>query len=408
MAQRTTSKSALEQIKPTKLVGFHQRLDAWYNTHGRHELPWRNTDDPYRIWLSEVMLQQTQVSTVLARFYHPFLDNFPTVKALANAPREQVMKAWEGLGYYSRARNLHEAAKQIINPLPAGVGRAARGVRASAQKALTLPPAAGPSLSRRERVMMPTTVDELLLLPGIGKNTAHAIAAFAYHQPVPILEANVKRVVARIFALKTPSDIELWQGADRLLNATEPFHYNQAMMDLGSLVCTPKKPDCPVCPANLICKGKAAPEQYPTKRAKKEVPTREVIIHVQEDALGRFFLETRDAKLLGGLYGFPQSPYSARYRGSPASPTERGKRSAATEREGYLGTVTHTYSHFKLIGHVCVETMKGNPNSPDWYSRAQIAGLPLSKLDHKVLALIDTCNTSQKKRYSPAKARQAH
>lgn len=352
MAQRTTSKAAVSQTKPADIRKFHAALHTWYQAHGRHELPWRITDDAYKIWLSEVMLQQTQVATVLARFYDPFLKKFPTIQSLADAPREAVMKAWEGLGYYRRAGNLHEAAKQARNGLP-------------------------------------NNFDALLALPGIGKNTAHAVLAFAYHQPVAILEANVKRIIARIFALTTPSDNELWDGAETLLNRDEPFHYNQSMMDLGSIVCTPKNPACPICPANKICQGKAAPENYPAPKQKKLVPTREVIIHVREDAGHRLFLEAREAALLGGLYGFPQTPLAKK----PAHS---------------IGTVTHVYSHFKLIGHVVVERRGTRMNSKDWHSRTEIDALPLSKLDHKVLALVENCHSTQKKAAKVAARHKAH
>jgi A/G-specific adenine glycosylase len=352
MAQRTTSKAAGGQTKPADIRKFHAALHTWYEANGRHTLPWRTTDDAYRIWLSEVMLQQTQVATVLARFYQPFLNKFPTIRHLADAPRESVMKAWEGLGYYRRAGNLHEAAKQARNGLP-------------------------------------KDFDALLALPGIGRNTAHAVLAFAYHQPVAILEANVKRVVARIFARTTPSDTELWAGAELLLNRAEPFHYNQAMMDLGSLICTPKNPDCPHCPANIICAGKAAPGNYPAPKQKKSVPTREVVIHVRADAAGRLFLEAREAALLGGLYGFPQTP-------------------RAETPEKSIGIVTHVYSHFKLIGHVVMARSDKRMNSKDWHSRAEIIALPLSKLDHKVLALVDNCHSAQKKPAKAAKPHKAH
>ncbi len=357
MAKRVSTPASHSQIKPALLGKFHTGLAAWYAAHGRHDLPWRTTADPYHIWLSEVMLQQTQVATVRERFYFPFLKKFPTVEALASAPRESVMKAWEGLGYYRRAGNLHDAAMQL-----------------STQGGL---PSAPPS------------IDELLALSGIGRNTASAILAFAYHQPIAILEANVKRIIARVFALKDPSDAELWEGAELLLNHAEPFNYNQAMMDIGSLICTPKNPKCAQCPASVICVGKKSPEIYPTPKAKKHVPTREVMILVREDARGRLFLEKRDEALLGGLYGFPQTPYV-------------NKGSAAQQQ---LGTVTHTYSHFKLIGHVAMEYIASKPNSPDWHSRAEIAALPLSKLDHKVLALVENCHSAKKK---STKARAPH
>ena len=339
------------------------------------------------------MLQQTQVATVRDRFYFPFLAKFPTVEALAAAEREAVMKAWEGLGYYSRARNMHEAAKKIVHSEWWIVNSGAK-----------------PS--------SPFTIHDalythLLSLPGIGKNTAHAILGFAYHQPVAILEANVKRVVARIYALETPSEAELWAGAETLLNHATPFDYNQAMMDIGSMVCTRKNPNCSACPANNICKGKSSPHLYPTPKAKKQVPTREVTIHVREDGNGRFFLEARDAKLLGGLYGFPQTTviarseatWQSRHKGIRAPKTRRaGSPRSARDDAHILGTVTHVYSHFKLIGTVVYEKSSAKVNAADWYSREEIRALPLSTLDHKVLALVENCHSSfQKKIKAQAK-----
>ncbi|MDX2094380.1 MAG: A/G-specific adenine glycosylase [Alphaproteobacteria bacterium] len=371
MTRTLSTRAKDSQIKPTDLVRFHQALAQWYKIHGRHDLPWRNTIDPYHIWLSEVMLQQTQVQTVLTRFYAPFLKIFPTVEALAAAPRDAVLKAWEGLGYYRRAAHLHEAAKRLaieggLAPYP------------------LLTPAASGSPSAAHDL-----IDRLLALPGIGRNTAHAILAFAYHQPVAILEANVKRVVARIFALSQPGDAMLWAGAEALLNRATPFDYNQAMMDLGSLICTPKNPKCSACPARALCAGKTNPTAYPAPRAKKKVPTREVTIHVRENAAGQIFLERRDQALLGGLYGFPQVS------------------GVAQTTQGAIGTVTHLYSHFKLIGHVIYARTRGKTNAADWYGRTQIAALPLSTLDHKVLALLDNCHTrAPKKLKAPAQPRK--
>lgn len=417
MAKEVSTSAMDSQIKPTDLVRFHTALAKWYKTNGRHDLPWRNTADPYHIWLSEVMLQQTQVMTVRARFYFPFLNKFPTIEALANAEQTEVMKAWEGLGYYSRARNLHQAAKQVThNPtflasVAEGEPQRGRGQRRS-----------------REGGESPPSMEKLLSLPGIGRNTAHAILAFAYHQPVPILEANVKRVVARIFAMENPNEKEWWACADFLLSGQgprkglmNPFDYNQAMMDVGSLICTPKAPQCPLCPANSICKGKTTPERYPTKKAKKQIPTREVCIHVREDAAGRLFLERRDEKLLGGLYGFPQHPSSSppiisiaevkppTGRGQRSDSEQSGERRALASQRGVstpsvIGKVTHTYSHFKLIGEVHHERLYSKPNSADWHSREEITALPLSTLDHKVLALVDKYHNRAKKNAKPAAA----
>lgn len=373
MAKSSSTRMIPPQIKPSDLHRFHKRLHAWYETHGRHDLPWRTTSDPYHVWLSEVMLQQTQVATVLARFYHPFLNTFPTVQSLAAAPREKVMKAWEGLGYYRRAGFLHEAAKKSmegdLSPL----------------RANALTPA---SQAASRNYGATQIINELLELPGIGKNTAHAIAAFAYRQPVAILEANVKRIVARIFALEKPRESDLWAGAEALLNSSEPFHYNQAMMDLGSAVCTPKHPGCPDCPANAICQGKHAPEIYPTPKAKKQIPTRQYHILVLQDAAGRLHLEQRGDALLGGLYGFPQVPITTDLR-YPA-------REMQVEQWQELGNVVHVYSHFRLEGAVKLGVLPKKRSGGGWYFPEEIAALPLSGVDHKVLALVTQRNSAAK------------
>lgn len=353
-------------------------MAAWYRAQGRHHLPWRQTDDPYRIWLSEVMLQQTQVATVLARFYHPFLEKFPTVQALAEAPREQVMKAWEGLGYYRRAGFLHEGAKKIMRE--GGL----------APHAL-LPPAASGS---RSFGATQGILDFWSAIPGIGKNTAHAIVAFAYRQPVAILEANVKRVVARVLAWENPSDKQLWAGAEALLNPAEPFDHNQAMMDLGSMVCTPKKPDCPACPARSLCKGQDAPERYPAPKAKKAAPTRAMYLLVLEDAAGRLHLEARQAALLGGLYGFPQVPATTDLR--------YPMREMHAEHWEEIGAVTHIYSHFRLEGRVVYARLHKRMNSPGWFTREEIFALPLSGVDHKVLAVVEGLMTQRNSTAKPA------
>lgn len=363
MPKPSTTPAKPPQVNLTDLHRFHAALGAWYKAQGRHDLPWRQTPDPYAIWVSEVMLQQTQVATVLERFYFPFLKNFPTIQHLANAPRERVLKAWEGLGYYRRAGFLHEAAKRAHNGLP-------------------------------------DDEDSLLALPGIGRNTARAILAFAHRQPVAIMEANVKRIVTRIFAWEQPSDAQLWAGAEALLDAAHPFDHNQAMMDLGSMVCTPKAPRCGLCPASLLCKGKHAPERYPAPKAKKQTPTREMSILVLEDAAGRLHLEARSDALLGGLYGFPQAPRTTDLRHM------QREMHIAPEDWQELGAVRHVYSHFKLEGRVfhgrLRKPMKG------WYSREQIATLPLSGVDHKVLAMMDARHTALPKQKKTASARSRH
>jgi A/G-specific adenine glycosylase len=339
---------------PEKRSIFHQNLMQWYGTHGRRDLPWRNTRDAYAIYLSEVMLQQTQVATVLARFYQPFLARFPTLKALANANEREVLEAWQGLGYYSRARNLHKAAKACAGKLP-------------------------------------STVDELVALPGIGRNTAHAVASFAFGLPVPVMEANVKRVLCRIFALEQPTDNQLWEGAHALLDSDHVFDYNQAMMDIGAMVCRKRAPLCAECPASGICKGKANPEAYPQKKAKKAPPVRRKDIVVVQHPSGSFYATPRASRFLGGLYHFCE-----------LEPGENGFALGAQRLERadavLLGGVTQQYSHFTLDAQIWLLRLKKTPKTAQkdsWHSWDMLVQLPMSMAEKKILALIEVSNPSK-------------
>lgn len=323
---------------------FHKTIRNWYELHGRKNLPWRCTSDAYAIYISEVMLQQTQVKTVLARYYFPFLEKFPTLQALASAPLQDVLKAWEGLGYYSRARNLHRAA-QLYG------------------------------------ITLPQSVDELIALPGIGRNTAHAIAAFAYHQNVAVMEANVKRVLHRLFALPTMSDALLWQRAGELVDPENPYIYNQAMMDIGASICTITSPACAICPLNAQCLGKHNPLAYPVKRVKKTVPVKHKRIVVFENN-GRFMVLPRSGRLLGGLYGFAQ--FDAR-----EVVTLSGD--VIDNLLTLLGEIEQVYSHFRLNASVYhVHYAKEVSDLSNWYELQEIVKLPLSKVDLKVLELLKT------------------
>ncbi len=305
----------------------HQNIQDWYQQNGRLDLPWRNTDEAYYIYLSEVMLQQTQVKTVLERYYIPFIERFPTLQALGKAPLDDVLKMWEGLGYYNRAKNLHQTAVLVDT--------------------------------------LPNEIDELIKLPGIGKNTAHAVAAFAFNQPVPIMEANVKRILCRLHKLKTPNDKALWDFAYDLVDKVNPFDYNQAMMDIGATVCLPKDPKCDLCPLSTICKGQREPTLYPTKK-KRVVPTREqnILVHVYDDRLS---LVQRKGKFLHGLWGFEsvEVPFCA---------------------AAYIGEVTHAYTHFKLICKVHVY-YENSPEQVDYFSEKEIQELAISKVDEKIVKL---------------------
>lgn len=331
------------RLTSRQIGAFHRALARWYAAHGRHDLPWRNTRDPYAIYVSEIMLQQTQVKTVLERYYFPFLARFPTIEALASANQKEVLRAWQGLGYYNRAVNLHKAAHVILSE--------AKDLRSFVANA-------------PQDDMLPT----LLSLPGIGRNTAHAIAAFAFRQPAAVLEANVKRVVARIFALENPKAEELWERAAALLDTKNPFDYNQAMMDLGAIVCTPRAPSCSVCPARDICRGKDDPEVYPAPKKKKETPVRTHIIIVRKNATGRYFASPRRTAFLRGLYAF----------------------SSSRRKEGrYLGSIRQAYSHFTLEADVYLKrTRAKTQDKKNWHTPAELKSLPMSAAEQKILGLL--------------------
>ena len=252
-----------------------EQLLKWYDANAR-TLPWRGTGDPYRIWLSEIMLQQTRAETV-HRYYLRFLDRFPDVFALAEAEQDEVLKYWEGLGYYSRARNLHAAAKRVAESGGA----------------------------------FPDTVEGLEALPGIGPYAARAIGSIAYDICAPALDGNQMRVLSRCFAvertLKTPFDLE--KEAMECMSHSRPGDYNQALMDLGSEICTPKKPKCVSCPLKNLCRthqeGEA--ERYPlrpTPIAKRDEEWTIFLIHTPD---GMLIQKRSTQKLLGGLYEFPMA-----------------------------------------------------------------------------------------------------
>jgi A/G-specific adenine glycosylase len=326
---------------PAQIKDFHRRLHGWYEANGRKDLPWRNTDDAYAIYVSEIMLQQTQVKTVLDRYYFPFLKRFPTLKALAKAPRRDVLKAWQGLGYYNRATYLHEAAKQCNGALP-------------------------------------RSPEALMELPGIGRNTAHAVAAFAWHAPAAVMEANVKRVLTRIFALTHPGEKELWEKAALLLDRQAPFNYNQAMMDIGATLCGKRTPQCGQCPAENICKGKHSPQSYPAAKIKKAVPVRRRHILLLRNKNGEYLARPRTSRFLNGLYQFIESDtINAQFQ----------KRVYDLSKAKKLGGIRQQYSHFTLEADIyLVDGHHGK--GKDWHSVAQLKKLPLSMAEQKVMKLL--------------------
>jgi len=296
------------------------RLLEWYDRH-RRTLPWRapagSISPPYIVWLSEIMLQQTTVATV-GDYFHRFVKRWPTVKALANAPLDDVLSAWAGLGYYARARNLHACARVVADQ---------HGGR------------------------FPDDEAALLALPGIGRYTAAAIRAIAFDQPASAVDGNVERVIARLYAIETPlpdAKPEIQARAEKLVPPQRAGDYAQAMMDLGATVCTPKSPRCVICPLMTHClaRKRGIAEELPRRAPKADKPTRRGLAFVLARKDGAILLRKRPAKgLLGGMDEVPSSPW----REGKLSIAEALKQAPVPANWKVLeGGVRHTFTHFHL------------------------------------------------------------
>jgi len=259
---------------------FAQRVLDWFDQHGRKDLPWQQDINPYRVWVSEIMLQQTQVKTVIP-YFERFMCQFPNVQALAQAPVDEVLHLWTGLGYYARARNLHKSAKIVAEELGGE---------------------------------FPTTTEGLCELPGIGRSTAGAIVSIAMGKRASILDGNVKRVLARYQRVggwpgQTPVHNKLWDIAESYTPNTRYADYTQAMMDLGATLCTRSKPACESCPLNDDCEAfkHGDPMSYPGKKPKKALPQKTTCFLIARNREGEFWLEKRpDSGIWGGLWCFPE------------------------------------------------------------------------------------------------------
>jgi A/G-specific adenine glycosylase len=257
-----------------------RRLLAWYDHHGRKTLPWKRQRDAYRIWVSEIMLQQTQVATVIP-YFECFIARFPDVRSLARAKLDGVLHLWTGLGYYARARNLHKAAQRIV---------------------------------KEHGGKFPRNFEAVADLPGIGRSTAGAILALAFDQRHPILDGNVKRVLARCHAIDTPltkreTQERLWQLAEKHTPHKRVADYTQAVMDLGATVCTRTRPHCALCPLRQTCRAfqLGTPQDFPMRAAKRKTPVKATRMLMIRDERGRVLLTRRPpVGLWGGLWGFPE------------------------------------------------------------------------------------------------------
>ncbi|MGQ0484431.1 MAG: A/G-specific adenine glycosylase [Hyphomicrobiales bacterium] len=337
-------------------------LLAWYASEAR-DLPWRATSgesaDPYRVWLSEIMLQQTTVAAVRG-YYEKFLAAWPDVQSLAAAPLDDVLRAWAGLGYYARARNLHACARQLAAQ-PAG--------------------------------RFPDTEAGLRALPGIGPYTAAAIAAIAFGKPHAAVDGNAERVIARLYAIETPlpgAKPEILRLAQALVPSARPGDFAQALMDLGATICTPRQPSCHLCPWTEDCAGrrKGLAGMLPRKSARPPIPTRKGVAFWIERGDGAVLLRRRpDKGLLGGMMEIPSTPWTARL---PRHPETAAPLAAAWRK--LSGRVEHTFTHFHLELSV-LKSATIEPGEPRtdagyrWVPRADLAGEALPTVMRKVVAL---------------------
>jgi A/G-specific adenine glycosylase len=349
-------------ISVVKRKSIQTRLLKWYKKKGR-DLLWRKTRDPYTIWVSEIMLQQTQVATVIP-YYQTFLKSFPTVRHLAKADLSKVLKVWEGLGYYSRARNLHRASQIVLNHFHGSI---------------------------------PDTLEDLLRLPGIGRSTAGAILSFAFQKEAPILDGNAKRVISRLFAVSdnpTNGKTEdlLWKISESLIPKGNASFFNQGLMDLGAMTCRPKEPQCSKCPLREFCEGKASgePERFPAKTTRKKIPRIEAISAVIRKN-GKVLLQQRPPEgLLGGLWEFPnwknKGKEKAEFKLKNCIKKDVGMTAAVKE---FIGTFRQTFSHFKLTLQVFhCQPLDGKAKGK-WVPIRKLPSIPMSRIHRRAAEMID-------------------
>ena len=304
---------------PTQIpiTDFSRSLLDWFNQHGRHDLPWQQNVTPYRVWVSEIMLQQTQVKTVIP-YFNRFTGRFPEITSLANAELDEILHLWTGLGYYARARNMYSTAKLVCE---------------------------------QHGGKFPENIDDLMALPGIGRSTAGAILSIAFGKSHPILDGNVKRVLTRYYAIDTwpglpETEKQLWQLAEKHTPETQVAHYTQGIMDLGATVCLRRNPLCGECPVNPDCIAYQQSTQhlYPYRKPAKKLPVRKTVFTILENHRGEILLEHRSpAGIWGGLWSFPECApennpelWIERELGYPVNSLE------------YQAEIRHTFSHFHL------------------------------------------------------------
>ena len=346
---------------------FSQHVLKWFDRHGRKHLPWQQDITPYRVWVSEIMLQQTQVTTVIP-YFGRFMERFPSVDILAEASEDEVLHHWSGLGYYSRARNLHKAAKTVVSDFGGN---------------------------------FPSSIDELTQLSGIGRSTAGAVASISMGIRAPILDGNVKRVLARFRAVegwpgKTAVANKLWEVAEDYTPDERVADYTQAMMDLGAMVCTRTKPTCTLCPLEMDCLAHQmnSETQFPGKKPKKKKPEKAVKMLILVNQYGEVLLEKRPAKgIWGGLWGLPEAAV-----GEGLADFCHVKTGFTTSDFEEWSVFRHTFSHYhlditpvKAFISVISKQTKGceqwhwfQPNQPSELGLAAPVSKLLDKLKHSL------------------------
>ncbi len=339
---------------------FASRLLDWFDRAGRHDLPWQHPRTAYRVWLSEVMLQQTQVATVIP-YFSRFVEALPDLRALAAAPADQVLALWSGLGYYSRARNLHRAAQLCVE---------------------------------RHDGHLPDEVDELRALPGIGRSTAGAILSLAFNNPAPILDGNVRRVLIRHSGIEGDPlspvvQKQLWAISGDLLPTVRVADYTQAIMDLGATVCVRAQPRCPACPLRADClaatSGRTA--QLPSPRKRPARTRRDSHALILRDRTGRFLLERRPAAgVWGGLWSIPEFPDQSTLESSLSS-----RFAPAAMESNALPAITHAFTHFDLTLRPTLFDLGAATcaiselDSPRWFAPNELGGIGLPSPIRKLL-----------------------
>lgn len=356
-----------EPIDPRHLSGIREKLVKWYDEHHR-PLPWRKTNDPYAIWVSEVMLQQTQVNTVIP-YYHRFLERFPNLHTLADSDLQDVLKVWEGLGYYARARNLHRAARIVV---------------------------------AEHRGHIPSDPRAFRHLPGVGEYIAAAVLSIAFDQPHAVVDGNVKRVLARMFKIETPVNAPratkvFRENAKALLDTRQPGTFNQALMELGATVCTLANPACGVCPVQSFCAAHTdgITNEYPKSEPRKPVPEYRIAVGVVHRNGQMLITQRRPKGLLGGLWEFPGGKLKDGESAEQACLREISEEVGLTvDIARYLTRIRHAYTHLRVVldvfecTHVSGEVKLNGPVDFRWVTLDELEAYPFPKANTKFIPLL--------------------